>query len=119
MLCEHCKQQDAIVHVTEVVHATSKQIKRHFCESCANLFQKSDVIQRMLSRMPMIKLRVTDFSPQRTVLNVLGGRHDGETWSFVTERLRQLQIEPSAGLEFELQDDEGYIDWLRGNQSPA
>ena len=117
MLCENCKQQGASVHITEVNHSTSQQTQRHFCPSCAELFQQSDIVQRVLRRLPMIKLRVADVLPQRTLLNVLGGCHDGETWSFVTDRLRQLQIEPSHGIEFELEEDQAYIDWLKGKQA--
>jgi len=73
MLCENCKQQDASVHITEINHATSQRMQRHFCPSCAELFQQSDIVQRMLGRLPMIKLRVAAVSAQRTVLNVLGG----------------------------------------------
>jgi hypothetical protein len=116
MLCETCKQQDATVHITEVVETTSQQIKHHLCASCAELFQSSDVVQRMLRRLPMVKLRVIDASPQRTVVNVIGGRHDGETWNFVTGRLLELRIQPFSGEEVEIQDDEGYIDWLKGNR---
>ncbi len=116
MLCEKCKQKDATVHITEVVQATSQQVKHHLCESCADVFQASDVVQRMLARVPMIKLRVGDVSPRRTLLQVLGGEHDGETWSVVTERLLELQIEPFDGHEFEVQDDEVYIEWLKGNR---
>ncbi len=116
MLCENCKQNDATVHITEVVQATSQQMKHHFCQSCADLFEESDVVQRMLTRLPMIKLRVADVSPQRTLLNVLGGRHDGETWSVITGRLLELQIEPFDGDEFEVQDDEVYIEWLKGKR---
>ena len=117
MLCESCKQQVASVHITEINHPTSQQTQRHFCPSCAELFQQSDIVQRMLGRLPMIKLRVAAVSAQQTVLNVLGGRCDGETWSFVTDRLRQLQIEPAAGLEFELEDNMTYIDWLSGKRA--
>ena len=66
----------------------------------------------------MIKFRVRVASPERTILNVLGGPHDGEIWSFVTDRLRQLQIEASDALEFELEEDEAYIKWLKG-EPPA
>src|SRR5437016_1625395 len=83
MLCENCKQQDASVHITEINHATSQRMQRHFCPSCGELFQQSDIVQRMLGRLPMIKLRVAAVSAQRTVLNVLGRRHDGEVRSFV------------------------------------
>ena len=81
------------------------------------MFQQSDIVQRMLGRLPRIKLRVAAVSAQQTVLNVLSGSHDGETWSFVTDRLRQLQIDPSAGFEFELEEDRAYIDWLSGRKA--
>ncbi len=116
MLCDNCKQQDASVHITEVNHATSQKAQRHFCSACAELFQQSDLLQRMLRRLPMIKFRVAVASPERTVLNVLGGPHDGETWSFATDRLRQLQVEARESVEFELEEDEAYIKWLKGEQ---
>jgi len=116
MLCENCKQQDASVLITEINYRTSQETRRHFCPACAELFQQSDLLQRMFRRLPMIKFRVAVASPERTVLNVLGGPHDGETWSFVTHRLRQLQIEASDGQEFELEEDEAYIKWLKGEQ---
>ena len=116
MLCENCKQQDASVHITEINHATSQQTQRHLCPACAERFQQSDILQRALGRLQMVKLRVVAITAERTVLSVLGGRHDGETWSFITDRLRQLQIDPSHGLEFELEEDRAYLDWLRGKE---
>ena len=104
------------MHITEVVEATAKQMKHHFCEQCAEGFRQSDVVQRIFGRLPMIKLRVTGASPQHTVLTVLGGRFDGETWSFATARLRRLRIEPFDGEAFEVQDDQAYIEWLKGNR---
>ena len=59
---------------------------------------------------------MTAVVPERILLTVVGGRHDGENWSFVADRLRQLQIEPSDGLEFELEEDEAYVDWLKGKR---
>jgi len=54
---------------------------------------------------------------EATLLNVLGGRHDGESWSFVTHRLLQVRIEPRDGQQFEIQEDDGYIEWLKGNRN--
>lgn len=116
MLCEKCKQRDALVHITEINHVTSHEVQRHFCASCAEDFQQSDIVRRMLRRVPMIKFRVSAVSPERIRLNVVGGRHDGENWSFVADRLRQFQIDPDVGYEFEMQEDEAYIDWLKGKR---
>jgi hypothetical protein len=117
MVCENCKHQDASVHITEINHATSQQIQRHFCPACADLFQQSDILQQAFGRLQMMTLRVTATSADRTVVNVLGGRHDGETWSLITDRLRQLQIQPFDGLEFELEEDRAYLDWLSGEEA--
>ena len=117
MLCENCKQQQATVHITEIAEVNLAQTKRHFCPSCAKLFQQTDLVQRMLSRASMVKLRVAETSTQRTLLNVFGGPYDGESWSFITDRLLQLHIEPLDGQEFEIQDDENYIEWLKGNRN--
>jgi hypothetical protein len=117
MLCENCKQQEATVHITETAGVKLGQVKRHFCTSCAKTFQATDLVHRTLSGVPMVKLRVTQSSSHRTSLNVFGGRYDGESWSFITERLLQLRIEPFQGQEFEIQDEENYIDWLKGNRS--
>lgn len=116
MLCEKCKQRDALVHITELNPITSREVQRHLCSSCAEDFQQSDIVYRMLTRGPMIRFRVTTVSPERVLVNVVGGRHDGENWSFVPDRLRQLQIETDDGFEFELQEDEAFIDWLKGNR---
>jgi hypothetical protein len=113
MRCETCQRDNATVHIKMVDCRDPEQLERHFCPDCAEAFRNSDPTFRLVN-VPMVHLLVVDVSPERTRLRVIGTRFQGEVWEFLTPRLSKLYPEPLVGAEFEIEDDDAYVAWLKG-----
>ena len=113
MICESCQKHRATARIIQVDKLTSKDVEHHFCASCAELFSQSDPVTHKM----MIKLRVSGTSPDGIHVSVLGGRHSGQKWTFLTSRVAQLQIDPFEGYEFGIPEEDNFIEWLRGNRT--
>ena len=46
-LCECCKKQEAVVHVTRV-YAAEPSTRHHYCESCARRMDRADLRTRSI-----------------------------------------------------------------------
>jgi hypothetical protein len=115
MICQACKQREALVHIRMIDYESDGEIVNHFCLNCADVFCAAEPTCSP-ANAPLINLRVLRVSPQRTLVKVLSGIDDSEDWEFLTSRLRQLDIEACPGEEFAIQHRNGWIDWLKGKR---